>query len=283
MSESAAPVIHPSAIVAKSVRLGAGIRIGPCCVIEGDVTLDDHVHLIAQCYITGPTTIGAGTTISPGACIGLLPQDYKFKLGAPTAGVKIGKDCLIREHATVHAASKLDHPTTVGDGCFLMVNTHLGHDTVIGNNVILVNGALLAGHASVGNNATLSGNAMVHQFGRVGRLAFVSGGVPMVMDTPPFCIAGARNTVIGLNHVGLRRFGVPREEITMLRKAFREAYRERSPKAEIIARLEPLALQSVYVAEFRDFFKSSTRSVAGARITRDDRHEQDEERSCSRM
>lgn len=274
MSTLPAPQVHPSALVAPSVRLGAGVSIGPGCIVEGDVTLEEGVQLVAQCYVTGPATIGAGTVVYPNAAIGLPPQDYKFKMGMPTAGVTIGKNCIIREHATVHAASKLEHPTTVGDACFLMVNSHLGHDTVIGNNVILVNGTLLAGHVTVGNNVTMSGGCMIHQFARVGRLAFVSGGVAMAMDTPPFCIAGARNTVVGLNQVGLRRNGVPREQITLLRRAFREAYRERLPRQGILDRLAPLAAESALVAEFREFFVNSKRGVAQARITSDEEHEE---------
>jgi UDP-N-acetylglucosamine acyltransferase len=188
-----------------------------------------------------------------------------------TPGVRIGKNCLIREHVTIHAASKPEHPTTVGDNCFLMVNSHLGHDVVIGDNVTMVNAVLLAGHVTIGNNVTMGGGALVHQFCRIGRLAMVGGGVPVTMDVPPFCISGARNTVAGLNAVGLRRNGVPREDITLLRKAFRLGLGVRQPREAMLAAVAPLTRESAFVREFYDFLAAPTkRGIAWARMAEED-------------
>lgn len=265
---SAGVVQHPTAIIDPRAELSPGVEVGPNCIIRGNVTLGPNVKLIANVYLEGPVTIGAETMLYPGVCIGLPPQDVKFKPGDPTAGVKIGTKCLIREHVTIHAASKADsHPTTVGDNCFLMVASHLGHDTVIGNNVIMVNAVLLAGHVTVGDNVTMGGGAMVHQFCRIGRLSFLSGNVAMAMDMPPFCLAASRNALIGLNAVGLRRNGVPRDQIMLLREAFRVGLGERSPRQQTLERLAPLAAKSPFVAEFRDFIATSKRGVAPARIS----------------
>jgi UDP-N-acetylglucosamine acyltransferase len=261
-----AAFVHPTASVDAAASLGKNVKVGPNCIIRGDVKLGDDVELVANVFIEGPTTIGARTVLYPGACIGFPPQDYKFKMGMPTAGVVIGEDCLIREHATVHAASKLDHPTRVGNKCFLMVNSHLGHDTVIGNNVVLVNGVLLAGHVQVADNVTMGGAAAVHQFCRVGRLAMVSGLTAVSLDVPPFCICVDRNDVVGLNAVGLRRNGVPREDITLLRKAFRMAMATRLPRQEMLDVLAPLAAQSTFVNELREFVATTKRGIAPARM-----------------
>ncbi len=258
--------IHATASVDPAAQLGRNVKIGPNCIIRGNVTLGDDVELVANVFIEGPTVIGARTILYPGACIGFPPQDYKFKMGMPTAGVVIGEDCLIREHATVHAASKLDAPTRVGNKCFLMVNSHLGHDTVIGNNVVLVNSVLLAGHVQVGDNVTMGGAAAVHQFCRVGRLAMVSGLTAVSLDVPPFCICVNRNDLVGLNAVGLRRNGVPREDITLLRKAFRLALAARLPRQEMLDVLAPLAATSPFVNELREFVATTKRGIAPARM-----------------
>jgi UDP-N-acetylglucosamine acyltransferase len=259
--------VHPTSVISPEAEIGRGCQIGPNCVLTGKVTLGENVRLVGNVYIEGPTTIGAGTTIYPFACIGFPPQDYKFKPGAPTAGVVIGRECLIREHVTVHAASKTEHATTAGDRCFLMVASHMGHDSVIGNDVILVNGSLLGGHVRVADRATISGGTGVHQFVEIGRLAFITGGIAQTSDVPPFCMIGARNTMIGLNVVGMRRNGVPREEITLVRRAFREAFLERVPKAEMVQRLGELAERSAYVRELRDFIaRKSPRPLSVARL-----------------
>jgi UDP-N-acetylglucosamine acyltransferase len=225
------------------------------------------VKLLANVCIDGPAEIGDDSTLYPGVCVGFPPQDVKFKPGMATAGVKVGARCLLREHVTIHAASKPEgagHPTTVGDDCFLMVNTHLGHDVRLGSGVILVNGVLLAGHSEVMDKATLSGNAALHQFARVGRYAFVTGLSGHSLDVPPFCIASARNTVTGINAVGLRRNGFAREDITRLREAFRLAFRVRLTRPEQVGVLRELGRACAPVAELAEFVASSKRGVSRA-------------------
>ncbi|MBK7405591.1 MAG: acyl-ACP--UDP-N-acetylglucosamine O-acyltransferase [Phycisphaerales bacterium] len=199
--------IHPTAIVPPEAVLADDVEIGPFCVLTGRVTLGPGVRLLASVHVQGPATIGEGTIVYPGACLGFEPQDYKFKPGALTAGVCVGANCLIREHVTIHAASNDHTPTTLGDGCFLMAYSHMGHDCRVGNRVILVNYCGLSGHVEVQDNATLSGHVGVHQFVRIGRLAFLSGGASVGMDVPPFCMANERNRLGGLNLVGMRRTG----------------------------------------------------------------------------
>ncbi len=259
--------VHPSAVVGKHVELADNVTIGPGCVLDGPVTLGANVTLVNHVTIQGPVVVGEGTMLYPGVCIGFPPQDVKFKIGMQTPGVRIGKHCLIREHVTIHAASKMDHPTTVGDNCFLMVNSHLGHDVVIGDNCTLVNSVLLAGHVHVGSSVTMGGAAAAHQFTRIGRLAMISGLVAVAMDVPPFCIAGGRNTVAGLNAIGLRRSGVPREDITLLRKAFRLGLGVRQPREAMLAAVQQFAAQSVFVKEFYDFLAAPTkRGIAMGRM-----------------
>jgi UDP-N-acetylglucosamine acyltransferase len=256
------PVIHPTAIVGRECELGEGVEVGPYCIVSGRVRLGEGVRLLSHVQISGPVEVGENTRIYPFASLGFPPQDVKWKDGSPTAGVKIGRDCRIRENVTIHLASKPDRPTTVGDSCFLMVASHLGHDARIGNNVTLVNNVLLAGHSEIGDNVTIGGGAGIHQFTRVGRLAFITGLAGVSMDIPPFCVVGDRNTIHGLNLVGLRRNGVPRDHITLLRSAFRSALRVRLPRKEMLAILEELGKDCPPVMEVHDFVASAKRPIA---------------------
>jgi UDP-N-acetylglucosamine acyltransferase len=256
------PTIHPSAIVSPSAELADDVHIGPYCIIEGRVKIGAGSRLLSHVNLFGPVTIGAGATIYPNAAIGFPPQDVKFKLGAPTAGVVIGKNAIIREHATIHAATSQEVPTTAGDDAFIMVNAHLGHDARIGNNVILVNNVSLAGHTQVFDRVVFGGSAVLHQFDRVGRLAMVAGGAVLTTDIPPFCLAHSRNLIIGLNLVGLRRSGVPREHITLLREAYRDTFRRGLPKAECIAILRERAAACPLAGEMAEFLESAKRPIA---------------------
>jgi UDP-N-acetylglucosamine acyltransferase len=225
------------------------------------VTLGPGVRLLASVYLQGPVSIGEGTVLYPGACIGFEPQDYKFKPGAATAGVTIGAGCLIREHVTIHAASNEHTPTRLGDNCFMMAYTHLGHDCRVGNRVIMVNYSGLSGHCEVADNATLSGHVGAHQFVRIGRLAFLSGGTSVGMDVPPFCMVNERNRLGGLNLVGMRRNGISRVEITEVRRAFRDLFRRPTPKDEMLSELDARGRASPAVAEIAEFVRGTKRGI----------------------
>ncbi|MFN0133483.1 MAG: acyl-ACP--UDP-N-acetylglucosamine O-acyltransferase [Phycisphaerales bacterium] len=254
-------VIHPTAQVSPESELAESVEIGPYCILTGRVQLGAGVRLLSHVCIAGPVTIGAGTTVYPFACVGFPGQDVKFKPGDKTAGVVIGQNGILREHATIHAATNEATPTTVGDRVFMMVNAHLGHDTQVGNGVTMVNDAAIGGHARLYDNVTMGGGAKVHQFCRVGRMAFMAGNCVVSTEIPPFCIAAEFNRVAGINLVGLRRSGVPREEIAIVRKAFARAIRPGPGKVEMLAILRELSPQSKLVAEMADFVATAKRPI----------------------
>lgn len=253
--------IHETAIVEGDVKLGEGVEIGPFCLLRGDITLGDGVRLLSGVSVQGPVTVGAGTIAYPNASIGYEPQDYKFAPGSETAGVVIGENTILREHATVHAATTLDEPTRVGDRVMMMVGSHLGHDGVIGNDVIIVNNCMLAGHTEVHDRAVLSGGAMLHQFGRVGRGAMCSGGSVLSNDVPPFCMTAGRNMIVGLNMVGMRRSGMPPEEIEAVRRAYRDVLRKNPPLNEMKEMLAEQAQRSEAVSLMFDFVRDAQRPL----------------------
>lgn len=257
--------IHPTSVISAESELSEGVEIGPWCVLTGRVRLGPGVRLVANVHLNGPVDVGEGTILYPGACIGFPPQDYKFKLGDTTAGVRIGRDCLIREHVTVHAATKKDIPTTIGDKVFMMVSSHAGHDVTVGNNVILGNSVLLAGHVRIHDGVIMGGNAAIHQFAQVGRLAFVSGLTACPGDILPFCVSGERNTLNSVNLVGMRRAGFPREHITAVRNVFWHVLCKSLPRPEMLAALEEHGRNCPPVLEMAEFVRGSKRPIARGR------------------
>lgn len=254
-------LIHPTAIVDPECELGEGVEIGPGCVLRGRVRLGAGTKLIASVQMSGPVEIGEHCTFYPFACVGFPPQDFKFKLGDATAGVRIGSGTILREAATIHAASKPDVPTIVGDKVFMMVSSHVGHDAKVGNNVILANSALLAGHSQIFDNAILSGNTAVHQFNRVGRLGFISGNACAAVDVPPFCVMAYRNTLNGINVVGMRRAGIPRDQITKVREAYRACFRTNMMRKVLIEELTRRGADCPPIMEMAEFCSNAKRAI----------------------
>lgn len=252
--------IHPTAIVSTSARIESDAEIGPYAVIGEDCYVGARCVIGPHVVIHPFTTIGAETRIHAGAVIGDWPQDVAFA-GARSETV-VGARCIIREGVTIHRGTKEGTKTVVGDGCFLMANSHLAHNVILGNGVILANGALLAGYVEVGERAFISGNAVVHQFCKIGRLAMLSGLSGIGKDVPPFCTTAGvtRNRIAGLNIVGLRRAGFSPEDRRNIKAAFDLLYRSGLNVSQAVERLKQ-EFPSGPAAEFWQFAEQSKRGL----------------------
>ena len=164
----------------------------------------------------------------------------------------------VRENATIHGTVGKT-PTLVGDGCYLMVGSHVAHDCKLGKNIILANGALLAGHVEIGDGAIISGNVVIHQFVRIGKLAFISGGSRIGMDVPPYLIADGVNTVTTLNAVGLRRAEfLSNNDRREIKAAYKILYRGGLDLKDALLQIER-ELKSSAIQEWLQFFSSPSR------------------------
>lgn len=210
--------IHPLALVDPGAQLADDVIVGPFCLIEADVTLGSGTRLDSHVTIKSGTTIGSNNYIAQGAVIGGDPQDRKFK-GEPTF-LRIGNDNVIREYVTIHRASKEGQYTTVGNNCYLMAFVHLGHDCTVHDFVTITNGVGVSGHCTIEEMVTIGGMAALHQWVRVGKVAMVAGFSRVVKDVPPFMISeGQEQSVVDINAIGLRRYGVTAESRLALHKA----------------------------------------------------------------
>ncbi|HEY4123355.1 MAG TPA: acyl-ACP--UDP-N-acetylglucosamine O-acyltransferase [Rhizomicrobium sp.] len=218
--------VHPTAIVEDGAQLGAGVEIGPFCVVGRDVNLGDGVRLLSHAIVTGKTRVGAQTVIHPHAVIGGEAQIHNNN--APDARLEIGARNVFREGVTISQGSAKGHNLTrIGDNNFFMAGSHIGHDCIVGNNVTLANGVVIGGHFEIGDGVIMGGLAAAQQFGRVGRYAFISGLSGISTDVIPYGIAiGLHVRLGGLNLIGLRRRKVPRPAIHALRAAYRAIFLE---------------------------------------------------------
>jgi len=220
--------IHPTAIVEDGARLGADVEIGPFCIVGAKASLGDCVRLISHVSVLGATEIGGGTIVHHGAVLGGEAQIRGDD--AKDARLIIGADCVIREHVTMSMGSARGGGlTSVGAKGYFMAYSHVGHDCHVGDGATFANGAQLGGHVELGEGVIMGGLSAVQQFGRVGRGAMIGGVTGVNTDVIPFGIAAGDHAELGgLNLVGLKRRGVPRESINALRAAFRFIFLEES-------------------------------------------------------
>ena len=244
--------IHPSAVVEEGAEIAAGCTIGPFCHVGPEVRLAEDVELKSHVVVTGDTRIGAETVVFPFAVIGEIPQDLKFR-GERTR-LEIGERNRIREHVTMNAGTEGGGGVTrVGDDGLFMAGCHVAHDVQIGDRVILVNNAALAGHCVLEDEVIVGGLSGVHQFVRIGRGAIIGAVTMVTNDVIPYGLVQApRGRLDGLNLVGLKRRGVPREDITALRAAFQMLAQGEGPFQDRARRLGEETV-SDYVREIVDF------------------------------
>ena len=217
-------MIDPSARIEPGAKIGNNVAIGPYCTIGPHVTVGDDCRLIAHVNLTGHTTIGPRTVIHPFASLGSPPQSFSYRCGPTTLAV--GAGCDIRENVTINTGTEDGGgETTVGDGCFLMVGSHVGHDCHVGNKVVFANNTVLGGHCSVGDNVVFGGGVAVRQFVRIGEGAMIVGLSGIRADVIPFGMAqGPLAYLVGLNVVGMRRRGLGKADIHRVRAAYRALF-----------------------------------------------------------
>lgn len=251
--------IDKRAVIHEGATIAPDAEIGPFAIVESGAEIGPKVKIWPHAHICSGTSLGEGCEVHMGAVVGHLPQDLTFDKATPTRLV-VGKRTVIREYATVHRGTSADHPTVVGDDCYLMAVSHVGHDCHLGNRVILANCALLAGHVSVGDMAFISGNVVVHQFCRIGTLVIVGGFTGVNKDVPPYMLVRGPSVVRSVNLVGLRRAKFSREAIGKVREAFKLLYQSDLNTAQAIEKIKALG-PSQELDHLVEFIAGSKRGI----------------------
>jgi acyl-[acyl-carrier-protein]--UDP-N-acetylglucosamine O-acyltransferase len=257
--------VHPTAIVAEGAKIPASCTVGPYCTIGADVVLGERCVLVSHVVLDGHLTMGDDNGIFPFACLGMAPQDLKYK-GEATQLV-IGDNNEIREYVTISRGTAGGGGVTrVGSGCLIMAYTHIGHDSVIGDGVILANAATLAGHVTVEDYAVVGALNPVHQFCTIGRYSYIGGGTTITQDVLPYSLTSIErnNHAYGINKVGLERKGFTPEEIKQLRAAYRLLQHSKLNTTEALAAIREKIAAGEFgekVAYLADFIAKSERGV----------------------
>ena len=217
-------MIHKTAIIDPKSKISSNVSIGPYSVIGPDVEIDENTIIYSHVSISGHTKIGKRNKIYPFASIGSDPQDLKYN-GEETKLI-IGDENTIREYVTINPGTVGDGgKTIIGNSCLFMISSHVAHDCLIGNNVIIANNVPLGGHVIIEDNVVIGGNSAVQQFTRIGKMAMIGGMTGVLHDVIPYGLStGNRNSLQGLNLIGLRRAKFENKKILGLGEAYKEIF-----------------------------------------------------------
>ena len=253
-------MIHSTAIVDKKCKIGNNVQIGPYSVIGPNVEIGDNTIIQSHVNISGNIIIGNGNEIYPFVSIN-DPQDLKFN--GESTNLVIGDNNKIREYVTINPGTVSGGgKTTIGNNCLFMIASHIAHDCQVGNNVIIANNVPLGGHVIIEDNVIIGGNSAVQQFTRIGKMAMIGGMTGVLHDVIPYGLStGNRNSLQGLNLIGLRRAKFENKEILGLSEAYKEIFASKN-LTENISKLNNSYQDNQLVKNVIDFItKDKKRSI----------------------
>ena len=258
-------MIHPTAIVSEQAQIGKNVKVGPYCVIAGDVVLEDNVTLNPFVTVgseTSQTFIGEGSHLFSGAVVGGPPQDLKYN-GEKTK-VLVGKNNVIREFVTINAGTPGGGGvTSIADHCLLMAYVHIAHDCYLGNHVVIANSCQLAGHVEIEDHVKVGGACCFNQFVRLGRHSYVAGDSSVNKDILPYASAQGKYAVMrAANQIGMERFGYKKEDIDAVRKALRIITKGKLTVEQAFERIREECGSSEAVQNILNFAAKSERGMA---------------------
>lgn len=254
-------MIHETAIIHPTARIGQDVTIGPWTVIGEKVEIGDGTWIGSHVVIQGPAKIGKHNKIFQFSSIGESPQDKKYQ-GEDTY-LEVGDNNVIREFCTFNRGTTQDKGyTRIGSHNLFMAYVHIAHDCVIGNHTIFANNSSLAGHVQVDDYATLGGYVGIFQFCRLGAYSFTTGASMVVKDVPPFLkVSGHYAKPYGLNTVGLKRCGFTEEMLTQLKRAYKIIYRKGLTIKQALEELKKLAELCIEVDQMIQFIEASSSGI----------------------
>jgi UDP-3-O-[3-hydroxymyristoyl] glucosamine N-acyltransferase len=202
-----APGIHPTAVIAKSAKIGAGAHIGPYCFVDEDVVIGSHAVLHSFVAIYRGARIGDAFFAHAHACVReecrigdrVLLQNgvvvgsdgFGFARDANARWVKmrqagitlIGDDVEIQAHSAIDRATVGE--TNIGRGTKIDNLVQVGHACKVGEDTLLCGQVGLAGTTHVGNRCILAG-----QVGAAGHLTIGDGATLTAQSGVPTDVPG---------------------------------------------------------------------------------------------
>jgi len=251
-------LIHETAIISPGAKIGENVSIGPWTYIGDDVEIGDGTVIHSHVVVKGPSVIGKNNVIFQFSSVGEDCQDKKYA-GEKTRLV-MGDNNVVRENVTIHRGTIQDQGLTqIGDNNLFMAYVHVAHDCMIGSNTIFANNASVAGHVHVGDWAILAGMVGIHQFVHIGAHSFIGLDSIVVKDVPPYVLASGNGAEPkGINSEGLKRRGFTGEQLTLIKRAYKEVYRKGNTVAEAMSLLDD---SEPAIKLFKEFIESSSRGI----------------------
>ena len=182
--------IHPTAIVAETVKTGKNVNIGPYTIIEGEATIGDNVRIGSNCFVGEATKIGDGTAIYSNVVIYDHMQIGKKVIihassvigadgfGFITKGDKIYKvpqmgNVVIGDNVEIGSCTCIDRgtfdQTIIAENVKIDNLVQIAHNVKIGKNVFIAAQTGIAGSSVIGENTMIGGQVGISDHVIIGK------------------------------------------------------------------------------------------------------------------
>lgn len=199
------PGIHPTAILGESVRLGAGVSLGPYVVVEAGSVIGDRTEVAAGGFLGAGSRVGRDCRLGHG--VSILHGSVLGDRVLLHAGARIGSDgfgfaetsegavkipqvgrCVIGDDVEIGANSTVDRgalgDTAIGARTKLDNLVHVGHNVRIGEDCMIVAQVGIAGSTRIGRGVALAGQAGLAGHLTIGAGARISARSAVFKDIP---------------------------------------------------------------------------------------------------
>jgi UDP-3-O-[3-hydroxymyristoyl] glucosamine N-acyltransferase len=172
------PIVHPTAVVPASARLGPKVSVGAYVVIEDDAEVGANTVIEPFCFLGRGSRVGENCRLHPrvtlyararvgnrvelhaGATVGSDGFGYVFGEGRhwkfpQMGGLEIGDDVEVGAGTTIDRGS-LD-TTVIGDGVKIDNLVHIAHNVKIGARTLILAQAGISGSCTIGNDVIVGG------------------------------------------------------------------------------------------------------------------------------
>ena len=220
---TAAPGVHPSAVVDPTAVVGAGASVGPLCHVGPHARIGARTRLLAQVSVAAGASIGEGCLIHSGVRVGercvlgnrvivqpnavigadgfsfVTPEKGSIESAKETGRIQAQNIALVRINSignveieddveigagTMVARGTLG-PTRIGRGTKIDNLVQIGHNCTIGLNCLIAGNVGLSGSVKLGDRVSLGGGVGVADHLTIGDDSILIAGSGVWQSIPP--------------------------------------------------------------------------------------------------
>ena len=251
---------HGTAVVHADALIGAGVFLGPYCVIGAHASIGDGAKIGSHTVVENGASIGPRTILHPHVFVG--------------AACEIGSDCEVHPHTSIgsdgfgyavdpdgrprkiaHLGNvKIGDKVEIGSNCAIdratLTSTyirsgskldnicHIAHNCDLGENGFFTAGFMMGGSTKIGRQFVCGGNAVVTAHVTVGDNVVLQGRSSVTCDVPQAGAYGgyplqplreAMKTAVSIGHLNEIR-----KNLNRVLRHLKLAHTERDPTDEVL-------------------------------------------------